>query len=53
VCLDQGYDDEAVRETLEDWGYTAHMRRRGEERQAKCEIPGYQARRWVVERTHA
>jgi putative transposase len=53
VCLDQGYDDEAVRETLEDWGYTAHMRRRGEERQAKCEIPGYRARRWVVERTHA
>jgi putative transposase len=53
VCLDQGYDDEAVRETLEDWGDTAHMRRRGEARQAKCEIPGYRARRWVVECTHA
>jgi putative transposase len=53
LCLDKGYDDEAVRETLEAWGYTAHIRHRGEERQAKCEIPGYRARRWVVERTHS
>jgi putative transposase len=53
LCLDQGYDDEAVRETLEEWGYTAHLRRRGEEAQAKRDIPGDRARRWVVERTHA
>jgi putative transposase len=53
LCLDKGYDDEAVRETLEAWGYTAHMRHRGEEVQATREIPGYRARRWVVERTHA
>lgn len=52
-CLDKGYDYEAVRDTLEAWSYTAHIRHRGEERQAKCEIPGYRARRWVVERTHA
>jgi putative transposase len=45
VCLDKGYDYDAVRETLEEWGYTAHIRRRGEERQAKREIPGYRARR--------
>ena len=51
--VDQGYDDDAVRETLEAWGYTAHIRRRGEEIQAKREMPGYRARRWVVERTHA
>ena len=51
--LDTGYDYEAVRETLEAWDYTAHMRRRGEEVQAKRDIPGYRARRWVVERTHA
>jgi putative transposase len=50
--LDKGYDDDAVRETLEAWGYTAHIRHRGEERQAKCEIPGYRARRWVVESRH-
>jgi putative transposase len=53
LCLDEGYDDDAVRETLEAWGYTAHIRHRGEERQAKGEIPGYRARRWVVERTHS
>jgi putative transposase len=53
LCLDKGYDDEAVRETLEAWDYTAHIRRRGEAVQAKREIPGYRARRWVVERTHS
>jgi putative transposase len=53
LCLDKGYDYDAVRETLEAWGYTAHIRRRGEEIQAKREIPGYRARRWVVERMHA
>jgi len=53
LCLDQGDDDDAVRQTREEWGDTAHMRRRGEEAQAKRELPGYRARRWVVERTHA
>jgi putative transposase len=53
LCLDQGYDDDAVRETLEAWSYTAHIRHRGEEAQAKRDIPGDRARRWVVERTHA
>jgi putative transposase len=33
------------------WGYTAHIRSRGEEERA--EIPGYRARRWLVERTHS
>ena len=50
---DKGYDDEAGRETLEAWGYTAHIRHRGEEVQAKRDLPGYRARRWVVERTHS
>jgi len=53
LCLDKGYDDETVREIVEAWGYTAHIRHRGEEIQAKREIPGYRARRWVVERTHS
>jgi putative transposase len=53
LCLDKGDDSEAVRETLEAYSYTAHIRCRGEEAQAKREIPGYRARRWVVERTHA
>ena len=37
----------------EVWGYTAHIRTRGEEAKAKERIPGYRARRWVVERTHS
>jgi putative transposase len=53
LCLDKGYDYDDVRDTLDTWGYTAHIRRRGEEVQAKRDIPGYRARRWVVERTHA
>jgi putative transposase len=53
LCLDKGYDDEAVRETVADYGYTAHIRTRGEEASAKQAIPGYRARRWPVERTHS
>jgi putative transposase len=53
ICLDQGYDYPQVRELVELWGYTAHIRRRGEEKLEKNVIPGYRARRWVVERTHS
>lgn len=54
MCLDKGYDYPEVRELLEKWGYTAHIKARGEEIQEKEEkIPGYRARRWVVERTHS
>jgi putative transposase len=52
-CWDQGYDDDAVRAPLEAWSDTAHSRHRGEEAPAKRDLPGYRARRWVVERTHA
>ena len=53
LCLDKGYDYAEVREILGQWGYTAHIRTRGEEAHDKACIPGYRARRWVVERTHA
>jgi putative transposase len=53
LCLDKGYAYEAVREALDVGGSTAHIRRRGEEVQAKRDLPNYRARRWVVERTHA
>jgi len=53
MCLDKGYDYDEVREIIETWGYTAHIRARGEEAQEKREVPGYRARRWVVERTHS
>ncbi len=53
LCLDKGYDFDEVREILAEFGYIPHMRARGEETQAKQQIPGYRARRWVVERTHS
>lgn len=47
LCLDKGYDDPAVHELVADWGYTAHIARRGTER-PKTQVPGYRARCWVV-----
>ena len=34
MCLDKGYDYEEVREMLREFGFTAHIRSRGEEAQA-------------------
>jgi putative transposase len=53
ICMDKGYDFPDVRELVEDYGYTAHIRKRGEENIRIKEIQGYRARRWVVERTHS
>ena len=53
LALDKGFDSEAVREALAVRNYIAHIRSRGEESADKREIPGYRARRWVVERTHS
>jgi transposase len=53
MCMDKGYDFHETRELVAAWGYTAHIRSRGEERVEKGTIPGYRARRWVVERTHS
>ena len=53
MCLDKGYDSEEVRETLREFGFTAHIRARGQEAQAIKHQAGFRARRWVVERTHS
>jgi putative transposase len=53
MCLDKGYDYDEVREILVEFGFTAHIRARGEEAQAIKREAGYKARRWVVERTHS
>jgi putative transposase len=53
LCLDKGYDAAEVRQIMEDWGYTLHLRTRGEETTEKQTLPGYRARRWVVERSHS
>jgi putative transposase len=53
MCLDKGYDYDEVRELLTEFGFTAHIRARGEEAQALKQASGFTARRWVVERTHS
>ena len=53
ICMDKGYDFPDIRELVKEYGYIAHIRRRGEENIRKKEIPGYRARKWVVERTHS
>ena len=53
MCLDKGYDYQAVRDILREFGFTAHIRPRGEEVQALTRQAGFKARRWVVERSHS
>ena len=53
MCLDKGYDYQEVRDTLQEFGFTAHIRSRGEEAKELKAEAGRRARRWVVERTHS
>jgi len=53
MCLDKGYDYQEVRDILAEFGFTAHIRSRGEEAQALKDTASQKARRWVVERTHS
>jgi putative transposase len=53
MCLDKGYDYDEVRDILHGFGFTAHIRPRGEEAKAIQREAGFKARRWVVERAHS
>lgn len=53
MCLDKGYDFQEVRDILSEFGFTAHIRSRGEEAKELAAEAGKRARRWVVERTHS
>jgi putative transposase len=53
MCLDKGYDFPEVDRLVAEWGYTAHIARRGVDQSKRKRIPGYRARRWVVERTNS
>jgi transposase len=52
MCMDKGYDFDEVRALVEEFGFTAHIRSRGEEKELKRRTRT-KARRWVVERTHS
>ena len=53
LCMDKGFDYPYIYDLVELYGYTAHIRSRGEEKKEIENIPNYRARRWVVERTHS
>lgn len=53
MCMDKGYDYDDVRDILREFGFTAHIRGRSEERKELAREAGKKARRWVVERSHS
>jgi transposase len=53
LCLDKAYDNTEVRDLVARYGFTGHIRARGEEIADKALTPGWRARRWVVEACHS
>lgn len=53
LCLDKGYDYDEVREVVQEFSFTLHMPKRGEEAQKIKRSARHKARRYVVERTHS
>ena len=53
LCLDKAYDNPTGEGAARDAGYTAHIRRIGEEKLDEAGLKRHPARRWVVERTIA
>ena len=53
LCLDAGYVGEEVKLLAMEFGFTLHVRPRGEEAQELKKNTRKKARRWVVERTHS
>lgn len=51
-CLDNGYAYVEVRTLLDEFGFPAHIRSRGEESRDLAREAGKRARGWVVERSH-
>jgi putative transposase len=52
MCLDKGDAYDEVWAILDVFGFTAHIRSRGEEAEELAREAGQRARRWVVERSH-
>jgi transposase len=53
LCADKGYSGNPAMLTIEAHAYIPHVKKRGEEIEAKRTIPGYRPRRWVVELVHS
>ncbi len=53
LCADAGYKGVPAWNTVVLRNYQPHIQQRREEAYLKRTVPGYKARRWVVERTHS
>jgi putative transposase len=53
MCMDKGYDYDEVRQIAAEFGFTAHIRLRGEDANKLKRSARTKACRWVVERTHS
>lgn len=53
LCADKGYDSEENRIIAQLLGYVFHIKSRWEKNIFLKNKPTFQARRWVVERTHS
>jgi putative transposase len=53
MCLDKGFDYDEVYATLREFGFTAHVRSRGDEAKAIKREAGSKARHGAVERAHS
>jgi len=53
MCADKGYYGEPARLIIVKLEYIPHVKSRGVEHQELVSIPGYKARRWVVEACHS
>jgi transposase len=53
LCADKGHSGKPARQAMIQRGYIPHVKQRGEEIEAKGRVPGYRARRWMVEACHS
>ena len=53
LCADKGYCGEPAKGIIKSHGFIPHVMQRGEEAKAIKEIPGFKARRWIVEVVHS
>ena len=51
--MDQAYNNQETRELISAYGFVPHICSRSEEIKDKLRIPGWRARRWVVEACHS
>ena len=53
LCLDKGYDYAEIDALVDEFRFTGHVARRGQQQRKVKRTASNKARRWVVERTHS